>query len=92
MACVTDEQCAQALSGVCSGAQRLGIGLQGADALCAAEFPGTVVCTSLKLLEHVRTGSMIDFPLAWYKSSDVLDGHRWTADFTSPLRPLACCK
>jgi len=90
--CVNDDQCAQALSGVCAGAQRLGVGLEGADALCAVEFPGSVVCTSLELLEHVRTGSATDFPTAWYNSAEVLDGHRWTADFTSPLRPLACCK
>jgi len=90
--CVTDAICIEALSGVCSGAQRLGIGLPGADALCASEFPGAVVCTSAELLEHVRTGAMTDFPTAWYNSSEILDGHRWTADFTAPLRPLACCK
>jgi hypothetical protein len=94
MACNTDEDCANSGNvGTCSGSQDFGDGFLAADALCSAEFPQSVVCTSAELLESVRSGDVADMPAAaWYNSSVVLDNYRWRGSFTSPIWPLACCR
>ncbi|HEY6556140.1 MAG TPA: hypothetical protein VI072_02665 [Polyangiaceae bacterium] len=91
---MTDDDCTNSGNvGTCGGAQDFGDGYLAADALCSAQFPHSVVCTSAELLESLRSGDITEMPVAaWYNSSVVLDDYRWTGSFTSPVWPLACCR
>ena len=94
IACMTDEDCINSGNvGTCSGAQDFGDGYLAADALCSAQFPQSVVCTSAELLDSLRSGEIAEMPAAaWYNSSVVLDNYRWTGSYTSPVWPLVCCR
>jgi hypothetical protein len=70
IACTTDDDCINSGHvGTCSEALDFGDGFLAADALCAAQFPQSVVCTSAELLESLRSAAIADMPAAaCYKS------------------------